>query len=314
MPAFRRADAGDRFDAAAEVVDTARGPVEVQRRGDPPYVLIVHGTPQGHHAATFGEPFEAAGYGTFTPSRPGYLRTPIDTGRSFAEQADAMAAMLDALNIDQVAVYAISGGGPSSIEFAARHADRAAALILESAVSQSFRPPISDLMIALAFSSLARWIMDQMMIRTPRLAIDQLLRVESTLDAQQRARVVANIVAQPDKLRWLQRLLGDNPPMKRLRAGFDNDLEQFRNIDQLPLANVRSPTLVVHGTHDGDVPYEHAEHTAGEIAGAQLVTVERGWHLLKLSDGDEAYMRTELDWLQHHFPMEANDDAPLELN
>ena len=32
----------------AEVVETARGPVEFQRRGEAPYVLVLHGTPGGH--------------------------------------------------------------------------------------------------------------------------------------------------------------------------------------------------------------------------------------------------------------------------
>ena len=75
--------------AASEVVETARGPVEYARRGEAPYVVIFHGTPGGHHASFLGEPLEMAGVGTITPSRPGYLRTPLETGRTFEEQADA---------------------------------------------------------------------------------------------------------------------------------------------------------------------------------------------------------------------------------
>lgn len=35
----------EELNAASEVVETARGPVEFARQGDAPYVLIVHGTP-----------------------------------------------------------------------------------------------------------------------------------------------------------------------------------------------------------------------------------------------------------------------------
>ena len=99
------------LNAASEIVETARGRVEFARRGDAPYVLILHGTPQGHNASFIGEPLEEAGFGTITPSRPGYLRTPLATGRSFAEQADAAAALLDELGIEQVAVYGIPAAG-----------------------------------------------------------------------------------------------------------------------------------------------------------------------------------------------------------
>jgi hypothetical protein len=39
--------------AASEVVETARGPVEFARRGEAPYVMILHGTPGGHPASVF---------------------------------------------------------------------------------------------------------------------------------------------------------------------------------------------------------------------------------------------------------------------
>ncbi len=151
----------DTLHAAAEVVETARGPVECARRGEAPYVVILHGTPGGHTASFMGESFEAAGFGTLTPSRPGYLRTPLATGRTFEEQADAVAALLDALAIDAVAAYAISGGGPSAIELAARHPDRVRALILEVAVSQTYKPEVSALAIKLLTSRTVLWLQGQ---------------------------------------------------------------------------------------------------------------------------------------------------------
>ena len=289
----------DALNAASEVIETSRGPVEFARHGAAPYVLLFHGTPQGHHASFIGEPFEQAGFGVITPSRPGYLRTPLRTGRTPAEQADAAAALLDALEIDHVAVYGISGGGPSSIEFAARHPDRTKALILEVAIAQTYAPQVSELTVALAMNPVTFWIQGQLLRLAPRLAVAQMVKMESTLDPANRKRITEDIIASPEKLQLMLRLV-DGPSFSSLRAGFDNDMKQFAAIDQLPLADVQCPALVVHGTHDGDVPYSHAEHAAREIPNAKLFTVEQGWHLLSLSDGENAYLQAEIDFLREH--------------
>ena len=298
LGAARRARIIDELNAAAEVVMTARGPVEFARRGEAPYVVVLHGTPQGHHASFLGERFEAVGMGTVTPSRPGYLRTPLETGRTFEEQADAVAALLDALAIDAVAAYAVSGGGPAGIELAARHPDRVKALLLEVAISGTYKPQISDLAVRLFTSRTVMWIQAQVMKRFPRLAVRQLLQTESTLGAADRARVTADILAAPEKLDYLRGFVLNMPPLDLLRTGFHNDLRQFRAIGRLPLDRVRCPTLVVHGTHDRDVPFSHGETSAREIPGARLHRVEKGWHLLALSD--EAHARAEVDFLRGH--------------
>ena len=185
------------LNAAAEVIETARGPVEYAIHGVAPYVLILHGTPQGHHASFIGEPLEEAGFGTITPSRPGYLRTPLATGRTFAEQADAAAALLDALEIDQVAVYGISGGGPSSIEFAARHPDRTRALVLEVAISQTYAPEIPAWTVTLFMNPVMFWLQAQLLRHAPRLVVSQFVSMESTHDAAERKRITADVMASP---------------------------------------------------------------------------------------------------------------------
>ena len=296
----RRARIVEELNAASEVVETARGRMEFARRGDAPYVLIVHGTPQGHHASAMGAPFEAARLGTITPSRPGYLRTPLATGRTPAEQADAMAALLDALAVEAVAVYAVSGGGPSGIEFAARHPDRVRALILEAAISQRFEPPGSRLMLALFTNPLVSELQGELMRRFPRMMVGQMLQVESSLDAADRARATDEILASPEKLGFVQGLVAGGPPIGLLRAGFDNDLRQFGAIGRLPLREIRCPTLVMHGTHDGDVLFAHGERSVREIPGAELHRVEKGWHLLALSEGAEDYERAKMEFLLRH--------------
>lgn len=86
-----------------------------------------------------GDPFLAAGMGSISVSRPSYLRTSIDVGRTAAEQADAFAALLHTLNIKKVAAQGISGGGPCAIHFAARHPDRVRPYSLSAPYQQPIR-------------------------------------------------------------------------------------------------------------------------------------------------------------------------------
>jgi len=69
------------------------------------------------------------------------MRTPLESGKTAAEAADLMAALLDKLNIDRVIVHGTSGGGPTAYSFAIRHPDKCAALITSCAVSGEFTYP-----------------------------------------------------------------------------------------------------------------------------------------------------------------------------
>ncbi len=75
-------------------------------------------------------------------SRPGYLGTPLSAGRSPQEQADLCAAVLDALRIRCTAMMAISGGGPTALQFALRYPDRCKALVMISACTQRLDVPV----------------------------------------------------------------------------------------------------------------------------------------------------------------------------
>ena len=132
---------GDRLEelrSGSQVIETRAGPIEYVLEGDGDQVVLsIHGTPGG-----YDQRFGLDGFQVLAPSRSGYLRTPISAGRTPREQADAYVALLDALSIDEVVVMGLSGGGPSSMAFAAAYPDRARALIALEAVSNSDLPEI----------------------------------------------------------------------------------------------------------------------------------------------------------------------------
>ena len=82
-----------------------------------------------------------AGFTVISPTRPGFGRTPLASGPTPEEAADLLAALLDELSIDQVLMFGISGGGPTSLQFALRHPNRCKALMTEVAVTGGFTHP-----------------------------------------------------------------------------------------------------------------------------------------------------------------------------
>lgn len=96
-----------------------------------PYILYFHGTPGGYDMPLMRIP----GMRTIIPSRPGYLRTPLEVGRSPEEQATAFSGLLDELGIESVVVLGGSGGGPYAISFAELFPERTDGLITIAARS-----------------------------------------------------------------------------------------------------------------------------------------------------------------------------------
>ena len=124
--------ARNRIDSlGSSVIETACGPIEYICSGEGYPVLVVHGAFGGFDQGLWvSNSFDFTKYQLISISRFGYLRTPLPPGANLDMQADAFACLLDALQIRQAAVFAISAGSTSAIRFAARHPERVSALIL----------------------------------------------------------------------------------------------------------------------------------------------------------------------------------------
>jgi len=106
----------------SELAETAKGPVEFAMAGSGPVILQMHGGSSGYdQPLALSWDLHEAGFTILTPSRPGYLRTPLPTGDTPERAADALASLLDVLRIDKVGVIGTSGGGPTALQFALRH-------------------------------------------------------------------------------------------------------------------------------------------------------------------------------------------------
>ncbi|MEE1571576.1 MAG: alpha/beta hydrolase, partial [Acidimicrobiales bacterium] len=157
------------LDERATMVETECGSIQLAREGDGAKVMPIHGSPGGFdQGLVWAKHLKDAGCELIAPSRPGYLRTPLDSGRSPTLQADLFAAMLDVLCIDKVTVLGISSGGPSAVHFAARHPDRTNALLLDAAVLLPIAPATNKLERALFESSTGIWLWCQVAKRWPK--------------------------------------------------------------------------------------------------------------------------------------------------
>ena len=179
------------------------------------------------------------------------------TGRTSAEQADAIAALLDALGLDRVAVLGASGGGPVSYALAGRHPGRVSCLL---EVDSLCLPVPPNRLEHLSFSSrplvaLQLWLVDHFPGRMLKMA-------GSTGNPGPK-----EAAARVAMLRSIIESANDWP---RMRAGYDNDEAEFATLGELPLAQITCPTMIVHGQADRSVPTAHPEHAHAAITDSQL--------------------------------------------
>jgi pimeloyl-ACP methyl ester carboxylesterase len=210
-------------------------------------------------------------------SRPGYLRTPLAAGESPQEQADLCARLLDTLRIDRAMIAAVSAGGAPALQFALRHRDRCQGLVLVSAVTGRLvtHPSIQRrmrVMRAIAHIPGFAWLIRRKIRRDPNAAASRSIR-----DPSIRARTLAD----PEAAAMLQELqIGVTHDMGRRLRGTFNDTRRLAALSGIPLGDIRTPTLAIHGRDDDVVPYEHAERLANAGSVVKLTGIEGGGHLV----------------------------------
>ena len=295
--------------AGSKLVETKKGPIEYAINGDSgPYLIVMHGEPGGYDqtAAMFSDMF-GKGFRVISWSRPGYIRTPLEVGKTYEEQADAAAALLDALNIDRVAVLGFSAGGPPAIHFASRYPERIWALILECAVTLKFEISTDNLQDKLFYGYLMYedpflWSADVVGTHVPRMIGMSTIKMESSLGKQETKKLIGNIMNDPKRVKVLTGLMKSMSPSGLRRAGVENDLEQFKQLNDLPLKDIKTPTLVIHGINDADVPVENAQYAAKIIPHAELYLVPGGFHIMALTDSIDRITQKRVNFLQEHAP------------
>lgn len=262
----------ERVRGKSKVVASPYGEIEYTDGGNGPAVLVIHGSGGGYDQ---GELMVQAVLGNqfhwIAPSRFGYLRSTFHQGATFDEQAHAYAYLLDQLGVKQVAVVALSHGGPSALLFAVLHPERVTSLTLIScgvaasaAQAQTQANQKGDLLMAIFKRDPLYWGISRLFRR-------QLMELMGA-----NAAVIAGLTPE-------QRLLVDqvidymNPvSLRSAGAAFDNQAA----LPNERIAAIKTPTLIFHATDDSLQLFHNAEFAAATIPQARLMRFEKGGHLL----------------------------------
>jgi pimeloyl-ACP methyl ester carboxylesterase len=263
--------AQQRVSTGSNLAQTRCGPVEYASRGEGPPVLVVHGAGGGFdQGLLIAEPLR--GFRIIAVSRFGYLRTPLPKDASAEAQADAHACLLDALQVDRVAIVGVSAGAPSTVQFCLRHAERCAAMVLlvpmiwgersgKSAEPSRIQQFVIDHTLDSDFgfwaaTRLFRGTMVESILATP------LADVRS-------AKAEDRIYAMLDLIQ----------PISERESGLRNEGAVAQSLRRYDLEAIAAPTLIASVEDDLFLTYANARYTAEHIPHAKFVGFARGGHL-----------------------------------
>lgn len=244
------------------VLNTDKGVVEYTLTGNSDKcVLLVHGSPGSVHVEE-SKTLVDKGFKVLAISRPGYYKTPLTSGKTPREQAALYKSLLDELKIDSVYVNGISGGGPSSIQFALDYPERTAGLILRAAVSEN--------------------IVEE---NTEKGLVDSFFETEfGTWLGIQIALTLADDEMKKGINNYIKRGMF---PRELSNEGHINDLNQFAILKDFPLEKITVPTFIIHGDKDDNVPFSFAQNASKRIPKSTLLEMKGKTHFAFLgSYGD----------------------------
>ena len=263
------------LETQSKIIETSYGKIEYRISGkDGPTILYVHGTPGGHDRDfPFGEEYKIINI-----SRPGYLRTPLSSGKTPKDQAKLYKALLDSLNIESVFVFGSSGGGPSAIEFSILYPEMTKGLISYEALTKTWanRPDGAESLSKQ--SDLQLWYI---------FKIVELMGIETMVsflmpNPSNQEKVLANEV-QSNKFKdnfwsiW---------PMSLRKEGYENDFKNYLNLS-LSLEKITVPTIAIHGDEDVNVNISHSKELSSKVKNSKIYIIKGADHFMHFSHNKE---------------------------
>lgn len=264
---------------------TAYGTIEYAEHGTGPPLLFSHPLFGGCDAGIgLAHTYAGDRFRVIAPSRFGYLGSTLPRAASPAGQADAYALLLDELGVDRAVVFGYSAGGPSAIQFALRHPDRAVALVLMASAlpGPSGRPP-KPVMRLLVGVDLVFWLVGRCL---PTL-LDGMV-------------VAKGACLTPEQWATVRQIQQDMMPVRARRHGVLFDIYVSNPaVQTFPLQNVQVPTLIINAEDDPLSAFGNAAQAAQRIQNAKLVRAATGGHLML---GSEKRIQDEVGALSEVHP------------
>ncbi len=267
--------ARERLAVSSSTIYTPCGTIEYAEQGRGYPVLVIHGSGGGFdQGLLLGDLFIGDGYRIIAPSRFGYLSS-IPEKHSVVDQAENFNCLLEALNIQHVAVLAFSAGGISGLTFVHKFPGKTSALILGSAMSYSEGLTEHELNRGAAINRILSndfiyWLFSKYAWRKMGSLFGVSADVQKTLTTEQLG-----------KMREILQMMS---PLSIRLNGVYNDQAQLMPRD-FALNEITAPTLVVHAQDDTLVLPTHAMHSAEGILNAELIMIQNSGHFLISQQG-----------------------------
>jgi pimeloyl-ACP methyl ester carboxylesterase len=295
--------------SASQVATTKSGPIEYIRHGEGPAVLVFHDAPGGYDQGAALAGFLAdEGFQVIAPSRPGYLRTPLETGITPENQADAAAQLLDSLDIGQTAVLGFGWGGPVALEFARRFPQRTNALVFVGAAVGRLNPPTAP---AVPFpqavgegltGDVGSWLYVRLSENDPATALRAAFSTASIGGSEAREIWTGLVLDNPDQLALFRSLALSLSPISPREMGLRNDLLQVRAFPEILFQSITTPVLIVHGGLDKAIPVAPVEAAKSKLPNSELLLFPDDGHLVFLGRGATIAEDRITAFLKKHTP------------
>lgn len=245
--------------------------VEAGQPGGLP-VLVHHGTPASSNLYhRWVEDARARGIRLIGYDRPGYGGSTPHPERAVASVADDVAAIAKALEVDRLAVWGISGGGPHALACAALLPD----LVVAAAALAAPAPYAADgldwlagmgddniVEFGAALESRAA------LERFVETATPDLLSADPEIFAQAWRSLLSPVDAGVLTQDFATYLIGQvREGIQEQRDGWIDDDIAFTRPWGFDLSQIRIPVLLLHGEQDQFVPFSHGKWLADRIAG-----------------------------------------------
>jgi pimeloyl-ACP methyl ester carboxylesterase/DNA-binding CsgD family transcriptional regulator len=195
-----------------------------------------------------------------------------------------VAAIADALGIDELSLLGISWGGCTAAAYAARHPERVRAVALVGAYANGAEIAPTGLREAMVASVRAHWGAGS------RVLADVWLP-SADADTRERFARLQRVAAKPETAAAM------------LEAVYRADLRDI-------LPKVRAPALVVHRRDDRAMPFAQGRELASLLHDARLVALDGDLHPPWLGDS-EAVLGAVGGFLDDRHPAHARADGPL---
>jgi len=254
--------------------------------GDPggPVLLGQHGTPgAGRLYRSEIEGAERLGARLVAYSRPGYDGSTPRPGRSVADAAADVAALLDALGAERFATYGWSGGGPHALACAALLPERCAAAATIAGAAPSDRPDL-DFTAGMGAGN----VQEFGTAFEGREPLASLLEEEAAglraISPEQAREAMGPFLSDVDA----QALTGELAEhlVGMFRAGLADGVEGWIDDDLafvrpwgFDVGAVTVPTLIWQGVQDEMVPGTHGRWLREHVAGAEGGVLDGEGHL-----------------------------------